>query len=441
MPVTGANDHPAGQDALAAPPGNAIALAPVAPTSDRTAIHLSDVEVNRLEVTKIMLQQKTIVDLRFSTSSKFFPWLAGLGERVSGTFSRWAITKELKASVDWDDGGKDVLTLHEMLLPVYEFKLQSYKNGKGAPVLRGTARAEHERETAEPKEVVKITYKDGALEKVQEWTHVEPEAISVDYRTQQPYATKINRLSHTINSPFKMFRNAMYPPELLAMRLKYHNQRLAGTKSDPKTTSGELVRVDGYKIALGLCPGEPVEDMWRWNRRAKEITAPPNMGQHGLTKDRFLRLLRLDGHLWELGDEDDRNNSDPWRFSLGPEKIFNKHMPEVVTPGSHTGPDESMAAHTGEQSGGAPCTPNQIPIRSFVPRKPKTTGGEVKTFAEADAGMIIQAECQVGAKYHGSLEFYDEWGHQVGQLLRLTKPWHNSDRVVGGDSWSVHARA
>ena len=162
------------------------------------------------------------------------------------------------------------------------------------------------------------------------------------------------------------------------------------------TTDGELVRLDGYKMSLALNPGEAVEDMWRYARRAKEHTAPPNMGQHGMTKDRFLRLLRLDGNLWELGDENDWNNTDAWRISLGPEKCFNKHMAEAVTPGHHIGPDESMCFSTAEQSGGTPGTPYLIPVRAFVPRKPKNMGGEVKTMAEADAGLIIQAETQVG---------------------------------------------
>ena len=132
-----------------------------------------------IEITKIMLQCKSIVGIRFSVTKNFFPWIHGDAERFFGTFSRWE-AKKLKLSIQWDDENSDVISLHELLLPVYEFRLESYKNGKAPPIIRGAARVQHARETAEPKDVVSITYKDGAVEKTQEWEHVEPEARTTE---------------------------------------------------------------------------------------------------------------------------------------------------------------------------------------------------------------------------------------------------------------------
>ena len=317
--------------------------------------------------TKILLQQKSVVGIRFSVDKSFFPALAGLPDRIVGQFTRFNAPKtELRFSITWvDDQLTDVLSLRELLLTIYNFRLENFANGKGPPVLRGAVRREHERENAPVREPVQVVYMDGMIERVQVWHHAEPEAINEDARTAPRYVTKINRPRHTINTPFKMYRNAMYPPKLMALRLQYHNQRLAGNKADPKTTEGELFRLDGYKLAIGLHPGEAVEDMWRWRPHAADITPPPNMGMHGMSKDRFLRLHRLDGQLWTLGSEDQFSESaDPWSYSLVAEVCFNEHMAEAVQPGSHLGPDESMAFYTG---GAGTVKVTEIPVSSFVP--------------------------------------------------------------------------
>ena len=64
--------RPTGGGAAVAGGGTLVLRPPVA-VATRTAIFLSDVEVNALEMTKIIMQQKSVVDLRFSISRDFFP--------------------------------------------------------------------------------------------------------------------------------------------------------------------------------------------------------------------------------------------------------------------------------------------------------------------------------------------------------------------------------
>ena len=61
-------------------------------------------------VVNILLDQKTIKDVRFSVGKAF--WLGydfydELEERTYGTFTQWGNSKNLLPRIEWDDGEKD----------------------------------------------------------------------------------------------------------------------------------------------------------------------------------------------------------------------------------------------------------------------------------------------------------------------------------------------
>ena len=241
---------------------------------------------------------------------------------------------------------------------------------------------------------------------------------------------------------YDMFRRVTLPPKLVAHELKYYNQRLTGNPNVPDTynyptTEGELMRFKGYMGSLSLHPGVPVDEMWADTPKLHDHLPPPSMGRHGMIKSRFKALKAVHGELYNVNDEVEINDSDPWRFSALVEELFNEHMPTVISPGWLLHADEMMAAFEGEEMKGkasAAWRKSMIPVKSFIPRKPKTLGGEIKSTGECDAGMIIRMETQVGEKYHHELEFCDEYGHTTSQCLRLLRPWLNTDRAFAADS-------
>ena len=49
--------------------------------------------------------------------------------------------------------------------------------------------------------------------------------------------------------------------------------------------------------------------------------------------------------------------------------------------------------------------------------------------------MLIQVGMQEGKEGNGAKEYESEYGHTTATTLRLTKPWHDTNRLVCGDSW------
>ena len=77
---------------------------------------LGDAETRAL--TALLLDQKTLAGVRFSVDKIF--WLGtefhdDLDDDIYGTITRWADSKNLKVSVEWDDEERETFTLHELL--------------------------------------------------------------------------------------------------------------------------------------------------------------------------------------------------------------------------------------------------------------------------------------------------------------------------------------
>ena len=105
----------------------------------------------------------------------------------------------------------DTDTLHVLL--ANDFKLLLGPRGE-ALHLRGAARIEEE--ARQTKTTIDVPYKDGALEKIQTWTvEPNPEAITEDARKEPRHRATLNRRSQDVDTPYKMWGNAMLPPALL----------------------------------------------------------------------------------------------------------------------------------------------------------------------------------------------------------------------------------
>ena len=174
-------------------------------------------EVKATDAYKIMMQFKTPASVCISVKGEYWERLPALhGQRLSGTITRWTRRGET-ISATWPDGA-DTEHLCDILHPEVDLQFEPYENGRPAPRLSGRAahRAATEREAEEEREQVSISYMDGAVEKTQTWTVLDPQAVTVDQRTEPWVKPTLNRQLSTLRSPYKMFFGAALPMQLVA---------------------------------------------------------------------------------------------------------------------------------------------------------------------------------------------------------------------------------
>ena len=182
-----------------------------------------------------------------------------------------------------------------------------------------------------------------------------------------------------------------------------------------------------YCLAFCCIKGVPLRKMWQQKMGPDDLVPPPSMGAHGMSENRWL-LLRARSRFGPLPTADDT-----WNFIRPMEDGFNAHMVKIYTPGWLFAPDETMDPWLGEQGPG----PDKIPNRSFVRRKPKPLGAEVKSAGDATTGMKIRNETCCGKQTHEGLDFFrkPDRPHTTATTLRLVAPWLGEGRVTAGDSW------
>lgn len=196
-------------------------------------------------------------------------------------------TKLLKISWTESDGTAvwDSDTLHVLL--ANDFKLLRGPKGE-ALHLRGAAQLKKKRRSR-TKRKISVPYKEGALEKVQVWTvEPNPEAISVDARKEPRHKASLNRRAQDVDTPYKMWRNAMLPPLLLDNVVKYFNLRLDGKSHKTRKTSKRG----------GSCASSATWALWRHIRASRW----PRCGPWCLAPRIFYRRQRWVAMGWASKD-------------------------------------------------------------------------------------------------------------------------------------------
>ena len=437
--------------AAAAPPrrggataaGGRAVLAAVVHEDLEPVVPLTEDEIETTLAFKIIAQFKTPKDIRISVAGEYWERLPELrGTRLIGTIAQWSkkTAPERRLIVVWEDG-RDTEHLDKLLHPRADVRFEPFEDGRPAPRLTGRAAAREHRAEAEnlEKEKVEIEYEDGSQRKVQVWTVELPDAITVDQRKEPWVKPKLNRPLTSLNTPYKMWVNAALPIKLVDRMVTLCNQRLSGDGDVDrkyyyrKTTPGEIIRFLSYMGALAVERGEPIENMWRYQKAPRDLRPPPAFGDHGLSKNRFERLRELAGKLWDVSEEQDSydyDEKDMWRWSDTPFKCFNEHYSEVLAPGSLIGPDETMCPSEHEEG----PTPQNIPHSHFIPRKPKESGAELNTIADGQCGGIYRIDIERGKNDLFEREFEAAWGYTTALNFRLAKNELDSNRIYAGDS-------
>jgi hypothetical protein len=104
---------------------------------------------------------------------------------------------------------------------------------------------------------------------------------------------------------------------------------------------------------------------------------------------------------------------------------WNTNAASTLDPGYILVVDESIFAWTGRN----------MPGWCVIPRKPKSKGLEGKTLCCGLSRILLRVDMQEGKAAMVDKAFNSKWGKATGCTLRLTQPWHNSGRIVVGDSW------
>ena len=275
-----------------------------------------DVKASHAHAYKILMQFAAPKDISLTVRNTLWPGVPGLPDEVEGKVLQW-VHKEPDGSWKYDTDDLHTLLAHGLKL---------IKGPRGEALhMRGAAR--EEAEAAVPRRTIDVPYMDGSLSRIQRWTvEPDPECIKTDARTAPRFKATLNRRLEDVDTPYKMWRNAMLPPSLVDNTIAAFNLRLDGkSRRTRKTTKGEVIRFFSYLPALALHPGTPVKKAWQRIPGAKDVGPPLSMGRHGMSQERFELFLGLAGKIYPLNQaEVDVNN--PWRFSEMPVDVFNKHM-------------------------------------------------------------------------------------------------------------------
>ena len=370
-------------------------------------------------------------------------------DQLTGHILQWNAKSTFAIKLHFNlDNAYDNCFMSQVLRPSFNFHFILGKNGTQIPTLseRTRLRAGEPEEAAAPeaeRTFVDIEYTEGGETKTQRWFHEQPTAIAQDARTAERFPASLNVPLQDVQTPFKMFLFAALPPKFVAGCVAYFNTR--GKLGRPghsfahrECTTGEIVKWFCIILTLCLYPGDPVAEMWHDKMMESDLLGPPCLGQYGICKNRHELFMSLFSKLYDESEllPDSHNKDDKWRFCDFWMRMFNEHMAIIIKASWLLAPDEGMSPWDAE----AGPNPDQIPHSSFVPRKPKDVGGEIKMTMDGVSGVLLFCEVMKGAASHGGLEYADDWSYTQAMNLRLSKQWHvtaankNPNRVYMADS-------
>lgn len=204
------------------------------------------------------------------------------------------------------------------------------------------------------------------------------------------------------------------------------------SKGKQPITMHEMVKTLGIVIALGLGGKRTQRDNWQAD--AMGIFRSPDFGgRFGMGVNRFEEIIAN----WQWWPSDDReegkwsSTEDRWRPVRWLYESFNRNMARVFVPGYSMCADESTCRWTGFEG----WHPDGCPHVTKIPRKPEPLSVEIRDLCDSISEIFLFLEIQEGKDDMAKKEFCGK-GVSAGTafMLRATKSWHGTGRVVLGDS-------
>ena len=398
-------------------------------------------------ISKILVSQKNVKSIRISVKAEFFGVDYAKSqdqERFVGKITQWKVKRDLDLMVLWEGYQRgQSATLANLLGNDTEGNsidliLEPYDNGDVPPTLieapQRRAPAQEDVEDEDEEGEVGDEDEDDEIPDLidchgQVWNQVEPTGVKSDARKEPRHKPSLTAGQLVLKGIVSLFFYLL-PPAWIDEQLKHTNPKLQGhDKINAKLDKGELLQWWGYALALSLHSGMPIDKMWSNQPMPGNILPPPRLGDHGMTMARWKKIRAV----LCFGPSDASSfTSDRWCFVRLLVEAFNNHMANQVAPGWLLCVDELMVAWRGKVGEG---DPSKCPWRSWVPRKPEPLGVEMKATACALSGLFLFLEICEGKVAHEKQKWFSEHGHTTATTLRITEPWHGSDRVVAGDSW------
>ena len=231
-----------------------------------------------------------------------------------------------------------------------------------------------------------------------------------------------------------------YPTGHIAEMLQATNANLDAHGGDRHLTQQEYFMFVGLLLLASLFSSFPMEVLFRagaaagsWCERFRFL-AIPNLRQY-MTYDRFKKLMRCIAFALEPAAGEQHGTF--WKVQPLVD-AFNTNRTDGFTAGWKLVVDESMSSWRGhDQRYG----PSGCPHVTKITRKPKGVGIEIKDLCDVESGVMLGLE-PVGSKAEmDDREYQAALGAGTALLLRLTKRFHGTGRLVLGDSAFASVKA
>ena len=216
--------------------------------------------------------------------------------------------------------------------------------------------------------------------------------------------------------------------------LDYTNVQIAASNypehNKGELSKGELFKWIGIRLAMTLTPLRGgVDSYFEVGSEEGTVYQGGNYGaRFGMSKARFKCIMAA----LSFGPSEPTPDGDPW-FPIRPLiNGFNDRMKSVLIPGTFFCIDECMSMWKGRCH--LIAGDEGLPHKTKIARKPEGVGAEFKSLADAETSCILVLDPMEGAD-RNALKEYNNLGAGIGTCLRLTKPWHGTNRVLTGDSW------
>ena len=214
---------------------------------------------------------------------------------------------------------------------------------------------------------------------------------------------------------------------------KANNETRQKANKTTQVTESEYWIFNGILILCGLTKTGGVDGLYK--KKNDGIIERVNVAEH-MSHRRFKQIKAL--WICQFHNEADKGNSEWWMMGHHVNG-FNDNRKKTVASSRVKVLDESMSSFRPQKS-----KTGNLPNISFILRKPKNLGTELKTVASKGAnGPIVYAEIQEGKMGMRNKLHFNTYGATCSCVLRLApgtkncgkKPDNNIGNLFYGDSW------
>jgi len=224
-----------------------------------------------------------------------------------------------------------------------------------------------------------------------------------------------------------------FPMQYVAKILQFTNANIESRNLNYQEVSiGELFRWIGIKLMTVIEPRKGgISSYWSTTIDNETGYGPGHYFERFLmSKNRFEVILN-NISFGPAKDPMTNGDCDPWFPIRGLIDAFNYRMAESLEPGPQLCVDECMSSWKGMSSEIAGIF--GVPHVTKIARKPEGVGTELKSIADGSTGALLRLDIMEGKRRNSQKEFAN-FGAGTAQVLRLSKNYFGSGRLIIGDS-------